>query len=61
MVCLRTTPMDGHGFFNFSGRRHLSQGGLRARAKLLIVETSPSMPYVFGCQESVHVFRGGLS
>jgi len=54
VVCLRTTPMDEHGFFNFSGSVTYHKATAE-RAKVLIVETSPSMPYVFGCQEAVHV------
>jgi len=53
VVCLRTTPMDEHGFFNFSGSVTYHKAAAE-RAKVLIVETSPSMPYVFGCQEAVH-------
>jgi acyl-CoA hydrolase len=54
VVCLRTAPMDEHGFFNFSGAVTYHKAACE-RAKVLIVETSTSVPYVFGSQESVHV------
>ena len=54
VVCLRTAPMDEHGFFNFSGAVTYHKAAVRA-AKIVIVETSPAMPYVFGSQEAVHV------
>jgi acyl-CoA hydrolase len=53
VVCLKTTPMDEHGYFNFGGAVSY-QKALSERAKVLIVETSPAMPYVYGAQESVH-------
>jgi acyl-CoA hydrolase len=54
VVCLRTAPMDEHGFFNFSGAVTYHKAACE-RAKVVIVETSTSMPYVFGSQEAVHV------
>src|SRR5512138_402856 len=53
VVCLRTAPMDEHGWFNFSGAVTYHKA-LVERAKLVVVETSPAMPYVYGCEESVH-------
>ena len=53
VVCLKTTPMDEHGFFNF-GAAVTYHKALAERAKLLVVETSPAMPYVYGGEESVH-------
>jgi acyl-CoA hydrolase len=53
IVCLKTCPMDAHGYFNFGP----SVSYLRAvveRAKIVIVETCEAMPYVFGSQEAVH-------
>ena len=53
VVCIRTAPIDEHGFFNFGGAVSY-QKAMVERAKVLIVETSPAMPYVFGGEESVH-------
>ena len=53
VVCLKTTPMDEHGFFNF-GAAVTYHKAVTERAKLLVVETSPAMPYVYGGEESVH-------
>lgn len=53
VVCIRTAPMDEHGFFNFGGAVSY-QKAMVERAKVLIVETSLAMPYVFGGEESVH-------
>jgi acyl-CoA hydrolase len=53
VVCIKTCPMDEHGFFNFGGAVSY-QKAMVERARLLIVETSESMPYVYGSEESVH-------
>ena len=53
VVCVKTAPMDEQGFFNFGGAVTY-QKAMCERAKILIVETSPSMPYVYGSEESVH-------
>jgi len=53
VVCLKTTPMDEHGFFNF-GAAVTYHKAVTERARLLVVETSPAMPYVYGGEESVH-------
>ena len=53
VVCIKTTPMDAHGYFNFGGAVSYHKA-LTERAKILIVETSTAMPYVFGSHESVH-------
>lgn len=53
VVCLKTTPMDEHGFFNFGGAVTYHKA-LTERARVLVVETSPAMPYVYGGEESVH-------
>jgi acyl-CoA hydrolase len=45
--------MDEHGFFNFGGAVTYHKAMVE-RAKVVIVETSPAMPYVFGGEESVH-------
>ena len=53
VVCIKTAPMDEHGFFNFGGAVTYHKA-LSERAKLLVVETSTAMPYVYGGEESVH-------
>jgi len=53
VVCIKTCPMDAHGYFNFSAFVGYAKA-LTERAKLLILETSPRLPYVFGGEESVH-------
>jgi acyl-CoA hydrolase len=53
VVCLKTTPMDEHGYFNFGGAVSYHKA-LTERAKILIVETCTAMPYVYGAEESVH-------
>ena len=39
VVCIKTAPMDEHGYFNFGGAVTYHKA-LTERAKLLIVETS---------------------
>lgn len=53
VVCIKTCPMDAHDSFNFGGAVTYHKA-MTERAKILIVETSTTMPYVFGSQESVH-------
>jgi acyl-CoA hydrolase len=53
LAVIKTCPMDEHGYFNFS----ISVAHTKAvteRAKVLIVETCPQLPYVYGGEESVH-------
>jgi acyl-CoA hydrolase len=54
VVCIKTCPMDAHGYFNFGGAVSY-QKAMTERARLLIVETSEAMPYVYGSEESVHL------
>ncbi len=54
VVCIKTTPMDEHGYFNFGGAVAHAKA-LTERGKIVIVETCEAMPYVYGEQESVHV------
>lgn len=53
VACIKTAPMDENGYFNF-GASVTYLKALTERAKTLIVETSPSVPRVFGSQEAVH-------
>ena len=54
VACIKTCPMDAHGYFNFGGAVSY-QKAMTERAATLIVETCPTMPYVFGAQEAVHI------
>jgi len=54
VACIKTTPMDEHGYFNFGGAVTY-QKAMTERAKIVIVETCESMPYVYGSQEGVHL------
>jgi acyl-CoA hydrolase len=53
VACVKTAPMDAHGYFNFGGAVTY-QKAMTERAKVVIVETSAAMPYVFGSEEGVH-------
>ncbi|HWP67407.1 MAG TPA: acetyl-CoA hydrolase/transferase C-terminal domain-containing protein [Candidatus Limnocylindria bacterium] len=54
VACVKTTPMDEHGYFNFGGAVTYMKA-LQERAKVFIVETCEAMPYVYGQQEAVHI------
>jgi acyl-CoA hydrolase len=54
VVCLKTTPMDANGYFNFGGAVSYHKA-ITERAKILIVETCDAMPYVYGAEEAVHI------
>jgi acyl-CoA hydrolase len=54
VVCVKTTPMDTHGYFNF-GTCVSHAKALTERAKVVIVETCEAMPYVYGQEEAIHV------
>ena len=54
IVVLKTGPMDDRGYFNF-GPTNLWHRTLVERAKLVIVEVSAAVPYVFGHDNGVHV------
>ncbi|CAG1006543.1 itaconate CoA-transferase [Myxococcaceae bacterium] len=54
VVCIKTTPMDSHGFFNFGGAVANTRA-ITERAERLVVETCEAMPYVYGSQAAVHI------
>ncbi len=54
IAVVRTTPMDERGMFNF-GPTNLWLRALVERAKVVIVEASPGLPYVFPEDNGVHV------
>jgi acyl-CoA hydrolase len=53
VVVLKTCPMDENGFFNF-GATNLWHRAVVERAKLVIVEVTEGLPYVYGEQNGVH-------
>jgi acyl-CoA hydrolase len=54
IVVLKTAPMDEAGFFNF-GPSTLWLRALVERGKVVIVEETPTMPYVHGSGTGAHV------
>jgi acyl-CoA hydrolase len=54
IVVFKTAPMDASGFFNF-GPNVLWMRALVERARMVIVEETPSLPYVMGPDTGVHV------
>ena len=53
VACIRTAPMDEHGWFNFGPCTSYLKA-VTERAKLLVVETCPSFPIVLGQEVAVH-------
>ena len=54
VAILKTCPIDDGGYFNF-GPTNMWQRAVIDRARLVIVETSHTMPYAFGKENGVHV------
>ena len=54
IVIVKTCPMDEDGYFNFSAS-NLWHRAIIERAKVVIVEVTRGLPYVFGEQNGVHV------
>jgi len=54
LACIRTAPMDENGNFNFGAATTYGRA-LLERAKVVIVETSEAVPYIYGDQNSVHI------
>jgi acyl-CoA hydrolase len=54
VMCIKTCPMDAHGYFNFGGGVSYTKAATE-RARVLIVETCEAMPSVFGQHEAVHL------
>src|ERR1044072_6787551 len=54
LVILKTCPMDADGYFNLSAA-NLWHRAVIERARMVIVETSRTLPYVFGEETGVHV------
>jgi butyryl-CoA:acetate CoA-transferase len=54
VAVLQTAPMDEHGFFNF-GPSVTYHKAITEKANVVIVETNPSLPYVYGVETGVHI------
>jgi acyl-CoA hydrolase len=54
MVILKTCPMDENGFFNFSVT-NIWHRAVVERAKMVVVEVTEGLPYVYGEQNGVHI------
>ena len=54
IVILKTCPIDQHGCFNLSAA-NLWHRAIVERARMVIVETSRGLPYVYGDETGVHV------
>lgn len=50
---LQTRPRDAEGYYNF-GPTHLWNRAIVEKAKTVIVEVNPSLPYAHGMQSGVH-------
>jgi acyl-CoA hydrolase len=53
VACIKTTPMDEQGFFNFGCNTTYLQAMIE-QARILIVETCSSMPRAMGPENGVH-------
>jgi acyl-CoA hydrolase len=53
IMVVRTRPADDNGFFNF-GAANLWHGAVASRAKIVVVETDPAVPYVHGIENGLH-------
>ena len=54
VVILKTCPIDENGFFNLSAA-NLWHRAIVERARMVIVETSRGLPYVYGEQTGLHI------
>jgi len=54
IVILKTAPMDEQGYFNF-GVANSWHRAVIERARMVIVEVTTGLPYIYGDQNGVHV------
>ena len=54
IVAIKTCPMDEDGYFNF-GPTNVWLRAIVERAKVLVVEVTKGLPYVYGDRNGVHV------
>ena len=53
IMVIKTCPVDADGYFNFSAS-NLWHGAVASRAKIVIVETDPALPYLQGIENGLH-------
>jgi len=53
IMVVKARPADSNGFFNF-GPANLWHGAVASRAKMVIVESDPAVPYVHGIENGLH-------
>ena len=54
VAVFKTCPVDEHGYFNLSAA-NLWHRAIVERARTVIVETNPNLPYVYGEGTGIHV------
>jgi acyl-CoA hydrolase len=54
VMVIKTCPVDARGYFNFSAA-NLWHGAVAARAKVVIVEVDPALPYLHGIDNGLHI------
>jgi acyl-CoA hydrolase len=54
VMVVKTCPIDAHGYFNFSAA-NLWHGAVAERARIVIVEVDPALPYVHGIHNGLHI------
>lgn len=54
VMVIKTCPVDARGYFNLSAA-NLWHGAVASRAKIVIVEVDPALPYVHGIDNGLHI------
>ena len=54
IVVLKTRDVDANGFFNLSAS-NLWHRAITSRAKIVVVEVSEALPYLFGVENGLHI------
>jgi len=54
IMVIKTCPVDADGYFNLS-MANLWHRAVASRAKIVIVETDPALPYVHGIENGLHM------
>ena len=54
VLVIKTCPVDADGYFNF-GMTNGWHGAIAERAKVIVVEIDPAMPYLHGVGQGLHV------
>ena len=54
VMVIKTCPLDTRGYFNFSAA-NLWHGAVASRAKVVIVEIDPALPYLHGIDNGRHI------